>query len=169
MLRICLEIGWGSKKSMPDNWVGDYMKSWGDDNRRRDAELRQAEFVKAGRLALFKLLWDQMEADVTQFHDNGGDTRLTAQFIPSSGIWVTRRQFPMVDLRVTLEEASIAYVRQWKFDHASEAEEEKGSFLITSDLQGRLQVKKNGKTFKDHAELSRLLLVPVFEYVRENR
>ncbi|MGD0127890.1 MAG: hypothetical protein ABSF46_21210 [Terriglobia bacterium] len=151
------------------DWVNDYMKSWGNDDRRRDAELRQAEFVKAGRLALFRLLWDQVEADVTKFHNAGGDSRLRAQFIPSSGLWVTRREFPMVELKVTLEEVYIAYVRRWKFDDASDYEEEKGQFTVTSDLQGRLQVRKNGKPFNDHAELSKFLLIPVFEYLKENR
>jgi hypothetical protein len=154
---------------MPDNWVSEYMKSWGNDDRHRDAEVRQAEFVRAGRLAEFKLLCDQIEADVTQFRNDGGDSRLTTQFVPSSVLWVTRRQFPMIELKVTVEETHIAYARRWKLDDTSAAGEEKGVFLITSDLQGRLQVNNEGKPFKDHAELSKLLLIPVFEYVRENR
>jgi hypothetical protein len=168
-VRICLEIEWGKKKSVPDDWVNDHLKSWADDDRRHEAELRQAEFVSAGSLALFKLISEQLEADITKFHNAGGDRRLKSQFIPSNGHWVTRREYPMVELKVKAENGYITYSLQRQFDHASKLEETKGAFLITSDLQGRLQVRKNGEPFKNHSELSQLLLLPVFEYIRQNR
>jgi hypothetical protein len=169
MGRFIFALNWGEAKSVPNDWVNKYMESWNHDDQQREADLRRAQFVSAGSLALFKSLWKQVEGDVAQFHDGGGDPRLIAQFIPSSALVVTRREFPMIELMVKVENGYITYKRLWKFDHPSFMEEVEGQFIITSDLQGRLQVKRNGEPFADHSELSQLLLTPVFEYIRKTR
>lgn len=169
MGRLIFALDWGEAKSVPSDWVNKYMGSWDHDDQEREADLIRAQFVSARSLALFKSLWKQVEADVAQFHNGGGDSRLIAQFIPSSALVVTRREFPMIELTVKVENGYITYKRLWKFDHPSSKEEVEGQFMITSDLQGRLQVKRNGEPFADHSELSELLLTPVFEYIRKTR
>ncbi len=68
-----------------------------------------------------------------------------------------------------MQNGYIAYSRQVKSDRVSSEETKEGQLRIVSDLQGRLQVKHNGEPFKDHAALSKFLLLPVFEYLRKNQ
>lgn len=73
-------------------------------------------------------------------------------------------------LEVKVENGYIGYDSNQKSDHASSREKlTEGQLKITADLQGRLQVKRNGEPFSDHSELSEFLLTPVFEYLRKNR
>jgi len=152
---------------VPENWVSDYMQ---DDNREREIELRKAKFVDTGAEGLFRQLWNQVETDIARFHDAGGDSGLTSQFMPSCTFVVRRIEgYPTIDLEVTVQNGYIAYSRQVKSDRVSSEETKEGQLRIVSDLQGRLQVKHNGEPFKDHAALSKFLLLPVFEYLRKNQ
>lgn len=152
---------------MSENWVSNYMQ---DDDRERESELRKAQLVAAGAQGLFKQIWNQVETDVARFHDAGGDPQLTGQFMPSCTFVVRRIEgYPTIDLEVSMQNGYIGYCRKFQFDHVSSEEIEESQLRIVSDLQGRLQVKRNGKPFKDHAELSKFLLMPVFEYLRKNR
>jgi len=151
---------------MLQDWVGRYMQSV---NQEREIELKRAQFVADGSQGLFKEIWTQVKTDIASFHDAGGDPGLTAQFI-SSYTFVLRRidKYPTIELEVSLRNGHIGYSRKFMFDHLSSEGTDEGQLRIVSDLQGRLQVKRNGEPFKDHSELSRFLLMPVFEYLRKN-
>ena len=155
---------------MASDWVKKYMQSWKADDKKLDADLRRADFVAENSPPFFKALWDQVNNDLKAFYEGGGDSRLIGQFVPSRKFVVTRRDFPMIELNVTLGNGYIEYVCKSKFDHASSFDPEAtGQLIITSDLQGRLQVRRNGEPYADHSELSEFLLTPVFEYTKRNR
>ncbi len=96
--------------------------------------------------------------------------KLAGQYMPASTFVVRRlERYPTINLEVSVQNGHICYSSKFMFDHRSEEDSKEGQLRIVSDLQGRLHVTRNGEAFRDHAELSKFLLMPVFEYLKGTR
>jgi len=146
-------------------WVADYMASRSRERIERDYDGRCAQLAQAGAPRFFRILADQVKCDVADFHELGGDRRLTYSFVPSNTFVVRRPQYPAVRLTVKLNHVFIEYEFVYRNAFGSAETPSEGHFRIESDLHGRLQAMQDEVPFVEPSEISQNLLKLVFDRI----
>jgi len=149
---------------MADDWVSKYFGTRKREEDKEAADARRMDLAKAASPTLFRDLALRVQRDVDSFQKERSDTGIKFEYMTPHAFLVRQQKYPAVTLEVTLSLLCVHYAYTFQADHASDSETKEGDLLMSADLQGRVQLKKNGKPFTDHSETSEFLLTPLFDY-----
>jgi hypothetical protein len=150
---------------MSRNWVGDYMKERRQVRSEKSDRIDRARMAQAGAGGLFKMLAEQVEKDIKKYHDLGGDAQLRYEKPWDIKFRVFKSIYPAVDLVISLESARILCRYLFRESDADRRTEASTYVRIVSNESGSVQFYKNGEAYSDEAELSEVILKPVFDYI----
>jgi hypothetical protein len=165
MLRFYLHVEWQGRTEgveMSRNWVADYMQR----SKQAHSDKRaKAQMVQVGAGGLFKMLADQVEQDIKEYHDLGGDAELRYEKRWDVRFRVFKSIYPAVDLVVSLESARVLCEYFFKESDVDKRRETRTYVRIVANESGSVQFFKNGEAYSETSEVSEVILAPVFSYV----
>ncbi|MGO8788764.1 MAG: hypothetical protein ACLQVL_15465 [Terriglobia bacterium] len=160
-------------------WVTDYVQSRASSEHKEHegVELRSSELAQIRAPGFFQLLINRVASDVRAFNSYKGNGRIVFQILSESpdggfakwtGFFVAQRErYPFIGLTVKLRDIFIDYERTIVADK-NQKETVRGVFRIFAAPQGHVHTVLDGEPYCDVAEISEVLLRPVFDCVDFN-
>ena len=147
---------------MSDDWVKHYIQD-------RTNKQRKADMAAAGAPGVFQKIQDRIKQDIQAFHDDGLFLSLQAEkkVIGKSFGVSSSDPLPHVSLLMRLNVVLINYGYAFEKDGRS-SPGDTGSLKICADLEGNLQVYRDGEPFateSDFSEVSEFLLRPLLKHI----
>jgi hypothetical protein len=147
---------------MADDWVRNYIQD-------KINKQKKTEMAAAGAAGIFQRIADRIQEDLKGFYGAGMFQSLTA--VSGSG-----RKFkvsssdPLPHCTLTIELSVVLLKYNYEFMKDGQATSRAGTLKICSDLEGNLQVYKDGKLFaveSDVSDVSEFLLRPLLNHIDE--
>jgi hypothetical protein len=146
---------------MSKTWVRDYMLK---SKQERTDKLARDQMAQFGALGLFKMLADQVEQDLKEYRECGGD-KLRYEHTQVATFKVFKNTYPSVQLEVSLTDRLVECQYSFKESNADERRTTTAYVRLLSNESGSVQFFKDGEAYSEESEVSEVILTPVLTYL----
>jgi hypothetical protein len=159
---------------MSNDWAENYIEvhkeAWKREQQEQQNVQRGAELAEAGGPDVFQKIRERIRQDLRTFYNVERLRRIEMIEDLSGGKFeiVANPSFPggpVALVQVELMRIMIRYTHSFSPDRRKNSESKEGVLRICSDLEGRIQIYRNGNAFADESEVSEFLLKPLLVFV----